>query len=527
MGRTAGRIAAVLALAACAAAPQAARAQGADLTCVLTLTKTDPATVNIAYPDEAAIYWTTPYQAIPGTRLRITGRYPHARYFSFNVYDGAQRPIDALADVEIRPDAGSVNPFDAGASRTGEARDYTAYVDFGPIPEKRAPNTLYTGTGQTPAPNVNGTLILRVYVPDRGRDATGGVGLPTVTLEPVATAGAQRPATSPCAGVEKPAIAGVNEQIAALSPPAPPEALQIPGRNPPRWTKFSNLVQVGGKVATDNPLLEALAPAAAAAEPLGGSGAFLSNIHNSYVFAAVNRAYGEVSVTEARAPSFPDTRGGAAVMPAAQLRYFSMCTNDFATQRFIACRTDDQSVVGDDGKAAYVVSTPAARPAWATTDCGYTWLPSGPATTSSLIFRHMLPDPGFAQAIQRAEPDAEAATMGDFLPQTRFVDGTQPCRAPRTTTGPSLGLPASTPPKACTSRRRIVLRLPRTLRTATVFVAGRKVATRRGRRVTAEIDLRGLPRGSYRVRIVARTRGGKRVVTVRTYRTCTRAGRAA
>src|SRR3954451_4605949 len=126
--RRGGLLASLMAL--CVLAP-AASAQGVDETCSLVLTKTDPATVNVAYPDEAAIYWTARYQAVPGTRIRITGRYPHARYMSFNVYDNAQRPLDALADVELAPDAGSANPFVAGASRGGAARrDYTAFIDF-------------------------------------------------------------------------------------------------------------------------------------------------------------------------------------------------------------------------------------------------------------------------------------------------------------------------------------------------------------------------------------------------------------
>src|SRR3954454_8292976 len=143
--RRGGRLVSLMAL--CVFAP-AAFAQGVDETCSLVLTKTDPATVNVAYPDEAAIYWSGRYQAVPGTRIRVTGRYPHARYMSFNVYDNAQRPLDALADVELAPDAGSVNPFAAGASRTVSRRDYTAFVDCGSPPPPgapRAPNTMYTG----------------------------------------------------------------------------------------------------------------------------------------------------------------------------------------------------------------------------------------------------------------------------------------------------------------------------------------------------------------------------------------------
>src|SRR3954447_18413148 len=212
--RRVGLLASLMAL--CVFAP-GALAQGVDETCGLVLTKTDPATVNVAYPDQAAIYWTGRYQAVPGTRIRITGKYPHARYMSFNVYDNAQRPLDALADVELVPDVGSANPFAAGASRAGPRRDYTAFVDFGAPPAAgapRAPNTMYTGVGQNGEPNLVGSFILRVYIPDRGRDETGGVGLPTVTLEQSGPGGAgARPADSACAGFSKPPVPGVNESI--------------------------------------------------------------------------------------------------------------------------------------------------------------------------------------------------------------------------------------------------------------------------------------------------------------------------
>ncbi len=496
------------------------RAQGIDTTCVLPLTKTDPATVNAAYPDEAAIYFIGAYQALPGTRLRITGQYPHSRYFSFNVYDQAQRPLDALADVEIQPDAGAVNPFVAGARRDDPERGYTAWVDFGPKPDVRAPNTLYTGTGQTPLPNENGTFIFRVYIPDTGRDETGGVGLPTVTLEP--SGSDTRPAQSACAALSKPAVAGPNEAIKAASGPPLPAGASLQGNNPVHWVKFKNLVQALNRNITDSPFLDVFTQPASAAEPVGGSGAFLSNIHNSYVFTAVNRSFGEVSVTRFRAPSTPDTRAGTPVMPAAQLRYFSMCTNDAPSQRFIACATDDQTAIGADGFAEYVVSSTASRPRWATSDCGYTWLPQGPAASAVLILRHMLPDPAFAQSIQRATPGDEVRTMGDTFPVTSYLPAgaDRPCRAQRVSTGPSLGLPASTPAKRCTSRRAFTIHLARTLRSATITVAGRKAITVRGARLRARIVLRGLPRGSYRVRIVGRTRAGKTVTSVRTYRTC-------
>ena len=97
------------------------------------------------------------------------------------------RPIDALSDAQLAPDPGSTNPFLPGASRTEEQRDYTAFIEVGPRPAQPAPNTLYTGDSR------GGTFLYRVYVPDRGRDAKGGVPLPKVTLEP-AVGAAGRPA---------------------------------------------------------------------------------------------------------------------------------------------------------------------------------------------------------------------------------------------------------------------------------------------------------------------------------------------
>src|SRR5436190_489191 len=223
---------------ATALAPATAAAQGVDQTCALALTKFDPATVNVAYPDDSAQYYSGAYQLAPETRIRIHGRFPHARYMSFNVYDAAQRPLDGLADVNIAPDPGGADPFRFGAVRTeDDHRDYTVFIDTGPKPQHRAPNTLYTGTGQNGAPNTSGTFIYRIYIPDKGRDDTGGVGLPTVTVEPADGSGANGQ-PSPCADQQKPSVAGVNETVAGQAGPNRPPS----DSGPPRWRKFVNVL---------------------------------------------------------------------------------------------------------------------------------------------------------------------------------------------------------------------------------------------------------------------------------------------
>ena len=77
--------------------PAAAGAQGADTTCQFALTRLDATTTNVLAVDTNAVYWGGTYAALPGTRIRIEGQYPHARYISWNVYDAAARPIDANA----------------------------------------------------------------------------------------------------------------------------------------------------------------------------------------------------------------------------------------------------------------------------------------------------------------------------------------------------------------------------------------------------------------------------------------------
>jgi hypothetical protein len=79
--------------------------------------------------------------------------------------------------------------------------------------------------------------------------------------------------------------------------------------------------------------------------------------------------------------------------------------------------------------------------------------------------------------------------------------------------------------RSCVSRRRFRIRVhPQragvTLVSAAVAVNGKRVAVRKGRRLTAPVDLRGLPRGRFTVRISALTADGRAISGTRRYRTC-------
>lgn len=100
-------------------------------------------------------------------------------------------------------------------------------------------------------------------------------------------------------------------------------------------------------------------------------------------------------------------------------------------------------------------------------------------------------------------------------------------------TAPAAGVsPASKPgaKKVCTSRRQFRIRV-RKLRggvhalSATVFVNGKKTLTRKGKRVTAMVTLKGLKKGQYRVKINVKYSNGKVLSYTRKFKTCTPKGK--
>jgi len=133
--------------------------------------------------------------------------------------------------------------------------------------------------------------------------------------------------------------------------------------------------------------------------------------------------------------------------------------------------------------------------------------------------------------LPRIEPDAPAGTVeiatgagGAYadVPVMGAAPALQAAAKP-TASAPSkaarLGLPSG---PACVSRRhfRVRVRAPRGQRLAgvTVYVNGKRAAVASSRRPV--VDLRGLPKGRVRVRLVAVTTTGRRLRQTRLYRTC-------
>jgi hypothetical protein len=124
---------------------------------------------------------------------------------------------------------------------------------------------------------------------------------------------------------------------------------------------------------------------------------------------------------------------------------------------------------------------------------------------------------------------AATADSNAVTPTAKPVITTPPTTPPPVTPPPpvvnvapaAVGLPSA---KRCVSGRHFVIHLRKVhgekVVSASVFVKGRRVKTIKGSRISAPIDLRGLPKGKFVVRIVVTTVTGKRFAGRRTYHTC-------
>ena len=356
--------------------------------------KANKETLNVAYPDTAATYWVQRYSLAPGERLDLGWTPPKARYSSFITYalTGGALDVRTDRDLEVGPDgtatvelSADVQPH-AGGNRiaaTGTATNAagTAIDNTAGPGATAAPTTTSTSAGG----RAEGTVIYRVYVSDVPDDPAGGP-LPTVT---VVRADGSRQALPTCP-------------------------------NPGGSTEAAALVERFGP-ATD------IAPPAQPVfiRPANGGGNLYPNPDNVYVATIVGYQPGRVVVVRGRAPTFPDTRAGQPVTGDEQVRYWSLCTNEYRKPYPVSsCLHDDEVPVDDNGDYTFVVSTPGDRPSNATEANGVAWLDWGSTDVNGLLLlRNMLASPSFPESATNLKPGSLASsTMGTYAPKAVYCD---------------------------------------------------------------------------------------------------------
>ncbi|MGW0041061.1 hypothetical protein [Rhodococcus sp. NPDC003348] len=373
--------------------------------------------LNYAFPDSGALYWAAQFAIPDGARLVLRGDYAHARYQSLNSYDiSTNSPTAALNDVSTAPDEGSTNPYLPGAPRNGHGpRSYTATVvnETPPTdPGTAAPNTLYAGVpGQERT-----TLLYRLYLPDNGRDVTGGVGLPEPELH--LTDGQVLTGESLCSAVAAatttPAVDKLPLDTYLSLRDQPGRPATFPAEQQPAWRTFYN-VPFG---------LQCSYLGQCSGTPARTGGQY-SNKDNNYVAALTNRGFGEVLTLTGTMPVTPRTLNGQDRVDDVDMRYWSLCNNEsMATTKVVGCLHDEQVPLDSARRFTIVATLPEDRPVNATEACGVAWLPLSPTGDGAghhddgyLILRNMLPSAGFGHAVQDTRtPGDEKAVMGQYLP---------------------------------------------------------------------------------------------------------------
>jgi hypothetical protein len=398
-------------------------------------------TRNIIWPDSHTDYEVSTDTIPAGGKIVVHGQFPHARFFSFTTTAPLGVLHSFLYDVNIKPDPGSTNPFLPDANRDAAHRSYTVTIVDQPDPGlgHEQPNTVYAGAaGQA------FTIAVRTYLPDKGRDFTGGAGAPAVTY--VAANGQASTGQTACTALQtKPGAANLINVNPILFPESKIQQLLALSKSPehpavkrPAWYKYfgpSWLLAPYYAGTADQSMIASL--------PLTATG-LGANPANGYVFTWLDRRFGpnhsghNIAVLHGKLPTTPATYTGEGRMQGGtQLRYWSLCNNEGPTSGKTTgpCLADEETPINAQRDYTIVVSLPQDRPRNATDKCGVAWMNWGTTgdgytrpDSTLLIVRNLATTahPAFKNAVQNiASPATVKQTMGGYLPTVSYTTASQ------------------------------------------------------------------------------------------------------
>jgi hypothetical protein len=356
---------------------------------------------NIATPDTNASYWVMPVDLSIWRAMVIHGQYPDARFFNFSSYTATGAFVDTIFDANMVPDPGNPNPFaEAGPDIAG---NYTLTIGAA---NPRVGNFLSTGGSRF------AFVVYRIYLPDKGLDRTGGVGVPGVTLTDL---GGNSRTLKPCPFAD--AETSLGNLILLLEAAGMTDAAKFLGQ----ILSLANRSPLG----TCRP--NQTGPTAVTFSSAAPGVNFFPNPQTTY-FQTANLCFqpNQILVIRGKAPVFPNTYLGSSVFQSAfdtqiQLRYWSMCNNvGVLPNPVVACDPDAATELDQNQIYTYVVSNDPAPPIWLPP--GATWLPWGPTSFPiTLIFRNLLPENSFV-------PTGAYVPIGAFCSQSQFTtQGWQSC----------------------------------------------------------------------------------------------------
>lgn len=321
-----------------------------------------------------------------GGKVTFKGEYPYAGYFGFNPNDMATNNLATLMDVDIEPDAGSINPW-RGPTQAGKGRSYTAHFVYDKAPENPAPNTSYVGQTKSGGRNYATFNIYRVYgaeLPSLPPNSAG-VLLPSVTVYD--KNGEQIEHHPQC----DPYPDGFVPPVDKTKFPA----LPIPDH---RAQTNAGTFNVKGNFGLDIDLL--------------------SNADVLYLSSYFGRDHGQVFAIRARKPKTVNAREG--FQPWSEdldFRLWTACTYNFWNGKANDCVVDNDIHADPEGFYTLVVSEAANKPANASAANDVTWLDAGNFLDGQISFRMLPKDAPFLENLSR---DIQNGTPSDYRPVTAF-----------------------------------------------------------------------------------------------------------
>jgi hypothetical protein len=343
--------------------------------------------LQVPYPDRHVRYFRHAFRlpADGTTALRITGRLPDARYVVFNLYTQSDRSsIGRLSDASLVSEAhdrGRLEPgdrFTIWVTPPGRSDLANRIV----LPRDAQADTVYE-------------LWYRLYLPRH--DDTGGLPLPEITLVDLVS-GEERPPAAPVALVE-------------MRPQTMRDWRKLPPR-PDAEGRFAFYLK-------------------------SGVGDF-NNGDNQYLAARLDFAHGRsYALVRFRAPTFGLPSDGE---PLPDVRYFSFCIGGGRLAGTSASIADEEMRLASGGDSYLLVGPRRERGIDVAALCrerGINFLEKEKAFVPVLIFRHVLPRPGFPglsdpryawpyeaddlspeEAVERC---AQHRVIGDYSPSGRHL----------------------------------------------------------------------------------------------------------
>lgn len=354
--------------------------------------------------DHNASYYIFPYEADPTTEIVIRGRYPYARYFTFNVANiPTHRLVDAIVGRDLIPDPGSTNPFFPGGNWDATNRNYTLKIRFTEPPEgsnlfvpDAGNNVIYAGTLESGAPNRTGFIILRIYVPSIGYDKTGGVDLPFITY-------------------------AQNSSLPSAAFQTTTQQHQLD------FDDFMNLNEVANMNTRNNIennfrqnvdlIWKRFGPEFL--QPEGNTIYTISNL--------IDRDPNKLLYIRWKAPTFPDTYHNFGITGDEDMQYWSMNFVTPVGMLGLYTISDYQTIIDNEGYVNLVISFGAPRPSSVTSENGYTWIDASqlPLVPLFLIYRNNQISENFIHYTAADIRPGEVVTpqdMGEYYPSSIYVD---------------------------------------------------------------------------------------------------------